>query len=352
MAAAVRLRLRGPNGKQHTCSLLAEATLLELRKEAATAFDLGDGNALEVLFGVPPKLCEAAGDAALSGLVRSGDTVVIRQTAAAVEAAAAAAAAASVVDVAPVAAALPSQQAPSASGPWACAACTLVNVAGALRCEACDTPNPNPVARPQPSASTGGASANAQLVAMPDDNSCLFHGVAYLLDSKTAPNALRQIVAKEVRDNPTKWDEATLGKPRSDYIDFISDPKRWGGQVEIAIFAAAYRAEIAVVEVQSGRCDVYGEGAGYTRRVYLLHSGIHFDAVTIGHAKQREVPIAEAANADAAVKRLASERKSAGGYVDQATMRLRCKICGYIANGDYEARAHAGEMNHKEFAPA
>lgn len=162
--------------------------------------------------------------------------------------------------------------------------------------------------------------------------------------------ALRQLVANKVRSDPT-WDEAMLGKPRSEYIDFITDPKRWGGQVEISILAAAFRAEIAVVEVQSGRCDVFGEGSGYTKRVYLLHSGIHFDAVRFSGSR-REIPAAEAAAADAAAKHLAAERRAAGGYVDQATMRLRCKICGFIAVGDYEARAHAGGMGHKEFAPA
>ena len=58
------------------------------------------------------------------------------------------------------------------------------------------------------------------------------------------------------------------------------------------------------------------------------------------------------AGARAAVARLAAERKRAGGFVDKQTMRLRCKICGFIAEGDYEARAHAGGRGHKEFVPA
>lgn len=58
------------------------------------------------------------------------------------------------------------------------------------------------------------------------------------------------------------------------------------------------------------------------------------------------------AESDASAGRLASEQKSAGNFVDHNTMRLRCKICGFIAEGDYEARAHAGGTGHKEFAPA
>jgi len=142
---------------------------------------------------------------------------------------------------------------------------------------------------------------------MPDDNSCLFHGIAFLLDPFKPPGSLRGIVASEVSANPDKWNEAMLGKPPGEYIDFIKNPIRWGGQVELAIFASAYRAEIAVIETQGGRCDVYGEGSGYQRRVYLLHSGIHFDAVTFGPSARRETAVADFAQADAAAKQLAGE---------------------------------------------
>merc|ERR1719162_23969 len=115
-------------------------------------------------------------------------------------------------------------------------------------------------------------------------------------------------------------------------MSFIANPIRWGSQVEIAIYASVFEAEIGVVEVQSGRCDVYGEGSGYQRRVYLLHSGIHFDAVTFSGKTQ--VSPDGYAEADADAKQLAAQRRSSGNFVDQDTMRLKCKICGYIANGD------------------
>lgn len=101
---------------------------------------------------------------------------------------------------------------------------------------------------------------------MPDDNSCLFHGVAYLVDPASSPSSLRQVIAREVRSNPGRWDDAILGKPRDEYVDFITDARRWGGQVELAILSALYRTELAIVEVQSGRCDVFGEGSGFGKR--------------------------------------------------------------------------------------
>ena len=79
----------------------------------------------------------------------------------------------------------------------------------------------------------------------------------------------------------------------------------------------------------------------------MVFSGIHFDAASVG-GKRAFTP-AEQPAADVAVAALASERKAAGGYTDQATMRLRCKTCGHIMVGDYEARSHAGSSGHKDF---
>lgn len=361
--AALRLRLRGP-GKQHTANLPAEATFGDLVKEAATAFSLPVGE-VEVLLGFPPAVCSADPGTALASLVKSGESLTVRRgtggpvvqacsteawAPAEVAAPSPAPAAAPVaVPAAAPAATRPGVGSVRAGEPWECPACTLQNEGTAQICAACEGPRPG-----GPPASGGGAGAatstgSAELVAMPDDNSCLFHGIAHVLDAGKQPGALRQIVAREVQANPAQWDEAVLGKPRQEYIDYIMSPIRWGGQVELAIFASAYRAEIGVVEVQSGRCDIYGEGSGYSRRVYLLHSGIHFDAVTF--RGRREVGPEGFTQADADAKALAAERKRSGAYVDQDTMRLRCKICGYIANGDLEARAHAGGTGHKEFAP-
>ena len=134
------------------------------------------------------------------------------------------------------------------------------------------------------------------------------------------------------------------------YCAFITNPIRWGGQVELSILAKSLSVELAVTEVSSGRLDVYGEGQGYSRRAYLSYTGLHFDAIVFGSDTRAVSPAGDPAAA-AAVRRLMASEKSSGGFVDQATMRLRCKICGFVAEGDYAARAHAGGTGHKEFAP-
>ena len=39
-----------------------------------------------------------------------------------------------------------------------------------------------------------------------------------------------------------------------------------------------------------------------------------------------------------------------GKFTNQATMSLYCKVCGHVMNGDMEARMHAGDSGHTEFA--
>ena len=191
-------------------------------------------------------------------------------------------------------------------------------------------------------------SRDALRAPQPDDNSCLFHAVAFLLSPRTPTHELRAAVVQTVRADPERWNAATLGKPVEEYIGFISDSRRWGGQVELAIFAERFQTEISVTDIQSGRADVYGHGAGFAQRVYMLFSGIHFDAVRLGDGA-RSVGVAAAAGLDARVAVLASEVRAKGGFTDQATMVLRCTICGHIMVGDLEARQHAGSSGHKDF---
>jgi len=258
-----------------------------------------------------------------------------------------------------------SPQRPRLSFPsaWVCSTCTLQNAEGALACIACGASLPSDAAsrgrtaaasgneRDAPASSTSEMGpvemGRANLERMADDNSCLFHAIAFLLRPDATPEALRALVVETVTADPERWNEATLGKPMSEYIAFISDARRWGGQVELAIFSERFRAEICVTDIQSGRADAYGTGAGYSSRVYMLFSGVHFDAVSIGG--QRIFGLAETASADVLVGRLAAEVRAKGGFTDQATMVLRCTLCGHIMVGDLEARQHAGSSGHRDF---
>jgi len=50
-----------------------------------------------------------------------------------------------------------------------------------------------------------------------------------------------------------------LGQENEDYCKWILNPKHWGGAIELSILAAHYGREIAAYDIQTKRCDVYGQ---------------------------------------------------------------------------------------------
>ncbi|OBZ75522.1 Ubiquitin thioesterase OTU1 [Grifola frondosa] len=83
---------------------------------------------------------------------------------------------------------------------------------------------------------------------VPDDNSCLFSSIALVFEQNI-------IVADAIRKDPIKWDDATLGRSREDYISTILKPSSWGGAIELSILASHYSTEIASIDVETGRID-------------------------------------------------------------------------------------------------
>ena len=141
---------------------------------------------------------------------------------------------------------------------WSCSLCTLKNPGNVTVCGACETPKPNTAgAAAGPTGSvaapvSSGATA-ASLARMPDDNSCLFHSIAYLLGGPGEDaTALRRVIAGAVKRDPSRWNFGTLGKEPSEYVTFITNPIRWGGQVELCILSEHYRCEISVTDIQTG----------------------------------------------------------------------------------------------------
>ena len=263
---------------------------------------------------------------------------------------------------------------PSAGAGWACGNCTYINTDDddASSCAVCGTPaakRKHASSGGGGSSSSGSGSSGALAVAegrvratrhqIADDNSCLFHAVAFAMAEfgvQDVPSRMRAAVADAVRSDPTQWNAATLGKEVSAYVAFILDPTKWGGQVELCLLSQMHKVELGCVDIQTGRVDMYGEGSGYTRRAWFLFSGIHFDCVVFhtdsggrgGGAPARVVSPRDD-NCGAQARALATSLRTQGAFTDQNTMRLVCKVCGTIVTGDYEARLHAGTTGHKDF---
>ncbi|KAF9432732.1 hypothetical protein BGZ76_010393 [Entomortierella beljakovae] len=115
-----------------------------------------------------------------------------------------------------------------------------------------------------------------------DDNSCLFNSIAYILDPGMKNNiqGLRQIVAQAVEANPDAYSDAVLGRPRSEYCDWIKKKDSWGGAIELAVFSEHYKTEIDSIDVSTNRVDRFGENQ-YSQRAMVMYSGIHYDALAL-----------------------------------------------------------------------
>ncbi|CAI0382751.1 unnamed protein product [Linum tenue] len=122
---------------------------------------------------------------------------------------------------------------------------------------------------------------------IPSDNSCLFNAVGYVMDhNKNKAPELRQVIAATVASDPVKYNEAFLGKPNQEYCAWILDSEKWGGAIELAILADYYGREIAAYDIQTTRCDLYGQDKKYSERVMLIYDGLHYDALAMSPVEE------------------------------------------------------------------
>jgi ubiquitin thioesterase OTU1 len=67
------------------------------------------------------------------------------------------------------------------------------------------------------------------------------------------------VIAAAVASNKEKYNEAFLGKLNEEYCAWILNPDKWGGAIELSILADYYGREIAAYDIQTSRCDLYGQ---------------------------------------------------------------------------------------------
>ncbi|CAK7338494.1 unnamed protein product, partial [Dovyalis caffra] len=173
---------------------------------------------------------------------------------------------------------------------------------------------------------------------IPSDNSCLFNAVGYVMDhdKKKAPE-LRQVIAATVASNPEKYNEAFLGKPNSEYCTWILDSEKWGGAIELSILADYYGREIAAYDIQTSRCDLYGQERKYSERAMLIYDGLHYDALAMSPFEDAPEEFDQTifsvqkgrtiGPAEGLALNLVKEQQRKRSYTDTANFTLRCGVC-------------------------
>ena len=125
-------------------------------------------------------------------------------------------------------------------------------------------------------------------------------------------------------------------RPRDEYIRTILSPNSWGGAIELTILAAHYGAEIASIDVETGRIDRFGSNDGAPEsRALLIYSGIHYDAAVLAPEPDAPqefcasvVPVvgAEGERVLEALRALATKLRAKRAYTNTATFDLRCQV--------------------------
>jgi ubiquitin thioesterase OTU1 len=177
-------------------------------------------------------------------------------------------------------------------------------------------------------------------------------------DKNKAPE-LRQVIAAAVASNKEKYNEAFLGKLNEEYCAWILNPDKWGGAIELSILADYYGREIAAYDIQTSRCDLYGQTRNYDERVMLIYDGLHYDALALSPFEGAEedfdmtiYPVGKdrsIGSIEGLALNLVKDQQRKRSYTDTANFTLRCGVCQIGVIGQKEAVEHAQATGHVNF---
>lgn len=195
---------------------------------------------------------------------------------------------------------------------------------------------------------------------IPSDNSCLFNAVGYVMEhNKHKAPELRQVIAAAVASDPVKYNEAFLGKNNEEYCSWIMDPEKWGGAIELSILSEYYSREIAAYDIQTMRCDLYGQEKKYNERVMLIYDGLHYDALALTPSDsaseefdQTIFPVdykRSIGPAENLALNLVKDAHRKRSFTDTSNFTLRCGVCQIGVIGQKEAAEHAQATGHINF---
>ena len=190
------------------------------------------------------------------------------------------------------------------------------------------------------------------------DHSCLFTSIAYLTDrsnfNEHSSFKYRTMIVEYLLNN--NFDHTLLDLPLDEYINEIGNPTKWGGGIEILIFTEIFKMQIAVVDVQTERIDIFGEDKDYASRIYILYNGIHYDPLVLNFDESAE-PESDITVFDSDDNKIMNQFKelikiyhNKGDFVDLSQLKsLECVVCNEKFINEDSATNHAKKTEHWNF---
>jgi ubiquitin thioesterase OTU1 len=191
-------------------------------------------------------------------------------------------------------------------------------------------------------------------VSIPADNSCLFNSIRYLLGLSEDAMYLRQIIAQVIESDPTTYTQDFLDKDPKEYAQWILQPDKWGGEIEISILSNFLEVVIVVIDIRTGISLPYGATTESPRKkkILLLYDGIHYDALIQTDSRTKEKTLQFDAHEEDVVelaKDYANELNQKKQFVNLATGQLICNECFAVLQGEKDAVEHAKTTGHTNF---
>ncbi|KAL8436757.1 hypothetical protein Efla_002189 [Eimeria flavescens] len=204
-------------------------------------------------------------------------------------------------------------------------------------------------------------------VSVPADDSCLFASVSLVAIPSLSASQLRDLAAAGLAKDRERFNEVVLEAPPAAYVRRLRAASTWGGYLELTVLAEQLQQQLAVVDAESGRMDIYGEKYKH-RRSFLLYDGIHYDPLmgappgapeaapgappppVTACSHLQTVFAADDAAATAAAAAVGREVQQQQGFVRAAGMQARCLVCGQLLRDNKELRQHAKATGHQNFA--
>ena len=189
------------------------------------------------------------------------------------------------------------------------------------------------------------------------DNSCLFSSIGYLVDTKnfseTTSMQYRQLLVNYLDE--TTIPDGILELPKEEYIKSIQNPNTWGGAIELKLFSDLYQVEIASVDVQSNRVDIFGQDKNYPQRIYVIYNGVHYDPLVMAFTEDTLDDITTFASDDnetlIAFQSYVKVFRETGDFVDLSNMNnFECDQCQTLFVNQEEAYDHAQNYQHWNFS--
>lgn len=164
---------------------------------------------------------------------------------------------------------------------------------------------------------------------------------------------LRALIATTIQDKPEVYSDAVLGMRRDLYCSKMNRADTWGGEIELTILSEHFKVAIKNIDCQTGH--IYNYGEEYDDAIYIVYSGIHYDAIAMSPAEDAppDWDQTQFSSTDTVVQKAAQDLvavlRKRSYFTDTSNFALRCHDCGIGLRGEKDAQAHAVKTKHVNF---